>query len=101
MVKKPLNLYLEESLIIKAKNNALNISKFLENQLIAYFNFLEGKHNNFNNINTQNDDDIDYRQGDAGGRIRTCVGHSPICSRGRRFSPLSHPSQKFNLSMFY
>ena len=39
--------------------------------------------------------------GNAGGRIRTHVGHSPICSRGRRFSPLSHPSQKFNLSTFY
>jgi hypothetical protein len=47
MAKKPLNLLVDEDLVKKARNHGLVISKFLENQLRGYFNFIEGKHTNY------------------------------------------------------
>ena len=41
MKKKALNLYVDSYLIDKAKDHGLVISKFLENQLRGYFNFIK------------------------------------------------------------
>jgi hypothetical protein len=56
MTKKPLNLLIDEELVQKARDHGLVISKFLENQLRGYFNFIEGRHNNYSqsdNINNE------------------------------------------------
>ena len=47
MNRKPLNLLVDVDLINKARNHGLNLSKFFENQLRGYFNFIEGNHNNY------------------------------------------------------
>ena len=47
MAKKPLNLLVDEELVKKAREHGLVISRFLENQLRGYFNFIEGHHTNF------------------------------------------------------
>ena len=47
MVRKSLNLLVDEQLVKKARNHGLNLSKFFENQLRGYFNFIEGKHQNY------------------------------------------------------
>ena len=47
MNRKPLNLLVDEELVKKARDHGLNLSKFFENQLTGYFNFIEGKHQNF------------------------------------------------------
>ena len=41
MVKKPLNLLVDEDLVKKARNHGLVISRFLENKLIEYFSFID------------------------------------------------------------
>jgi post-segregation antitoxin (ccd killing protein) len=40
MVRKALNLLVDEDLVDKARNHGLNLSKFFENQLRGYFNFI-------------------------------------------------------------
>ena len=47
----------QEKLVKKARNHGLNLSKFFENQLRGYFNFIEEKANNniFNTIASNND----------------------------------------------
>ena len=55
MVRKPLNLLVDEDLVKKARNHGLVISKFLENQLRGYFDFIEGRHNNFSQSTNKND----------------------------------------------
>ena len=47
MVRKSLNLLVDEELVKKARKHGLNLSKFFENQLHGYFNFIEGKHQNY------------------------------------------------------
>ena len=47
MNRKALNLLVDIDLVKKARNHGLNLSKFFENQLRGYFNFIEGKHNNY------------------------------------------------------
>ena len=59
MVRKPLNLLVDEDLVKRARNHGLNLSKFFENQLRGYFNFIEREHNNYNHFNTQNTDSQD------------------------------------------
>jgi len=51
MAKKPLNLLVDEELVKKARDHGLVISKFLENQLRGYFNFIEGRHTNYSQTN--------------------------------------------------
>jgi Post-segregation antitoxin CcdA len=41
MVKKHLNLLVDEELITKARDHGLVISKFLENKLQEYFTFID------------------------------------------------------------
>ena len=41
MVRKPLNLLVDEELIQKARDHGLIISKFLENKLQEYFQFID------------------------------------------------------------
>ena len=41
MVRKPLNLLVDEELVKKARDHGLVISKFLENKLIEYFSFID------------------------------------------------------------
>jgi hypothetical protein len=41
MVRKPLNLLVDEDLIIKARNHGLVLSKFFENKLREYLAFNE------------------------------------------------------------
>jgi hypothetical protein len=41
MTKKPLNLLVDEELIVKAREHGLVISKFLENKLQEYFTFID------------------------------------------------------------
>ena len=41
MTKKPLNLLIDASLVQKARDNGLVISKFLENKLQEYFTFID------------------------------------------------------------
>ena len=52
MNKKPLNLLVDEDLVKKARNHGLNLSKFFENQLRGYFNFIEGNHQQYFHLNT-------------------------------------------------
>ena len=47
MIKKPLNLLVDEDLVKKARDHGLVISRFLENQLHRYFDFIEGRHQNY------------------------------------------------------
>ncbi|MDG6219613.1 MAG: type II toxin-antitoxin system CcdA family antitoxin, partial [Candidatus Thermoplasmatota archaeon] len=47
MKKKPLNLLVDEELVRKARDHGLNLSRFFENQLRGYFNFIEGNHQNY------------------------------------------------------
>ena len=54
MKQKPLNLLVDEDLVKKARNHGLNLSKFFENQLRGYFNFIEEGYNNYIHFNTQN-----------------------------------------------
>ena len=56
MTRKSLNLLIDEDLVKKARNHGLNLSKFFENQLHGYFNFIEGQHNNYAHCNTKNTD---------------------------------------------
>ena len=53
MVKKPLNLLVDEDIVKKARDHGLNLSKFFENQLRGYFNFIDGKHNNYSHYGKQ------------------------------------------------
>ena len=41
MVRKPLNLLVDEELVKKARDHGLVISKFLENKLQEYFSFID------------------------------------------------------------
>lgn len=41
MVKKPLNLLVDEDLVKKARDHGLVISRFLENKLQEYFSFID------------------------------------------------------------
>ena len=41
MVRKALNLLVDEELVKKARDHGLIISKFLENKLQEYFNFFD------------------------------------------------------------
>ena len=59
MVRKSLNLLVDEDLVNKARKHGLVISRFLENQLRGYFDFIEGRHNNFSQ--SDNMDDINVR----------------------------------------
>ena len=54
MEKKALNILVDEELAKKARNNGLVISRFIENQLCGYFNFIEGKSINHNRYSYQN-----------------------------------------------
>jgi len=58
MAKRPLNLFVDEDLVKKARYHGLVISKFLENQIRGHLNFKEGKHINYyktyNNDNESN-----------------------------------------------
>jgi DNA-binding GntR family transcriptional regulator len=47
MVRKALNLLVDEDLVKKARDYGLNLSKFFENQLRGYFNFIEGRHQQY------------------------------------------------------
>ena len=49
MTKKHLNLLVDASLLQKARDNGLVISKFLENKLQEYFSFIEA----VSKVNTQ------------------------------------------------
>ena len=44
----------DEDLVKKARNHGLVISRFLENQLRGYFDFIEGKSINHNHYSQQN-----------------------------------------------
>ena len=81
MKRKALNLLVDIDLVKKARNHGLNLSKFFENQLIGYFNFIEGKHNNYiHNPNaSMNNNDIDP------GAYGLVVMTSPSHGGGRRF----------------
>ena len=57
MKKIHLNLYVNKDIVDKAKEYGFNLSKFLENQLQGYFNFIEEKHSNYSQYNTQNVND--------------------------------------------
>jgi len=56
MVRKALNLLVDEDLVKKARNHGLNLSKFFENQLTGYFNFIEGNHQYYYHSNTSDAD---------------------------------------------
>ena len=45
MAKKPLNLLVDEDLVKKAREHGLVISRFLENKLQEYFNFIDAVSN--------------------------------------------------------
>ena len=52
-----MNLLVDEDLVKKARKHGLNLSRFFENQLRGYFNFIEGKHNNYAQYDTKNTED--------------------------------------------
>ena len=54
MKKKALNLYVDSYLIEKTKDHGLVISKFLDNQLRSYFEFIEQRQKQFTPYNTNN-----------------------------------------------
>lgn len=41
MNRKALNLLIDQDLVIKAKKHGFNLSRFFENQLRSYFEFIE------------------------------------------------------------
>ena len=47
MKKKPLNLLVDEELVKKARDHGLNLSRFFENQLKGYFDYIGGRHQSF------------------------------------------------------
>jgi len=47
MKKIHLNLYVNKDIVDKAKEYGFNLSKFLENQLQGYFNFIEKQKDQF------------------------------------------------------
>ena len=47
MKRKPLHLLVDVDLVKKARDHGLNLSKFFENQLRGYFNFIEEKANSY------------------------------------------------------
>ena len=47
MKKKPLNLLVDEELVTKARDHGLNLSRFFENQLRGYFDFMEQRSMNY------------------------------------------------------
>ncbi len=55
MKKIHLNLYVDENLVNKAKKHGLNLSRFVENQMSGYFNFIEQKQNKFTPYNIEED----------------------------------------------
>ena len=57
MVRKALNLLIDEDLVKKARNHGLNLSKFFENQLRGYFNFIEGNHQQYYHSTISSKDD--------------------------------------------
>ena len=63
MVKKPLNLLVDEDLVKKAREHGLNLSRFFENQLHGYFNFIEGRHSNFYHLDDNESSNNDLRRG--------------------------------------
>ena len=62
MVRKALNLLVDEDLVRKARDHGLIISKFLENQLRGYFKYIEDRENNYTPYNSSinSDDKISY-----------------------------------------
>ena len=68
MVRKSLNLLVDEQLVNKARNHGLNLSRFFENQLQGYFNFIEGKHQNYYN---PTDEELNIKNNNSPERIRT------------------------------
>ena len=81
MNRKALNLLVDEDLVKKARTHGLNLSKFFENQLRGYFNFIEEKANNYN-PNTKASDDTDGKGLGAYGLV---VMTSPSHGGGREF----------------
>ena len=79
MKRKALNLLVDEDLVKKARNHGLNLSKFFENQLRSYFEFIEqrqqqytpvGKYSKTNNqIDTINNINRDSASKDASSGI--------------------------------
>lgn len=57
MVRKALNLLVDEDLVNKAREHGLNLSKFFENQLRGYFNLLDGRQQFYYNSNDSNNNE--------------------------------------------
>ena len=81
IVRKALNLLVDEKLVIKARNHGLNLSKFFENQLRGYFNFIEEKANNYIPDTKASNNDNSKGKGAYGLVVMT----SPSHGGGRRF----------------
>ena len=81
MNRKPLNLLVNEDLVKKARNHGLNLSKFFENQLRGYFNFIEEKANNY----IPNTKASDNKKEKVSGAYGLVVMTSPSHGGGRRF----------------
>ena len=45
MAKKPLNLFIDEELVSKARDHGLLLSRFLEKKLEEYFSFIDAVSN--------------------------------------------------------
>ena len=81
MARKSLNLLVDEDLVKKARNHGLNLSKFFENQLRGYFNFIEEKANNYTPYTKASDNPNNKGSGAYGLVVMT----SPSHGGGRRF----------------
>ena len=81
MTRKSLNLLVDEDLVKKARNHGLNLSKFFENQLRGYFNYIRDKANNYTPYTKASDNPNDKDSRAYGLVVMT----SPSHGGGRRF----------------
>ena len=97
MKRKALNLLVDKDLVDKAKNHGLNLSKFFENQLRSYFEFIEQRQKKFTPYQTFNDEEWttrhledksnnqDIHSKDKSGAYGLVVMTSPSHGGGLRF----------------
>ena len=96
MKRKPLHLLVDEDLVKKARSHDLNLSKFFENQLRGYFNFIEGSHKHYYNPANSRTPEVSKKENSVG-PPRFELGLLP--PQGRRMP--SYPTGPFELCNYY
>ena len=92
----------DEELVKKARDHGLVISKFLENQLRGYFNFIDGRHTNYSQTNnTSNESGYKNKDG-VGLSVSITPNRRKINQENGIFTPSwFFVSQIFSLKPFF